>query len=127
MEPCGCRGGMAGGQSLMGGINPWSCMSLSGCARGWVQAWQPKLPPSPGQRRRWVPTPPLLDACIVKSPHPTIYTLRCLLQRFLWKQLRTKAQSHCQWRWEDRDAPGGTLVTWVIGPGSSRTAPLPNE
>ena len=33
---------------------------------------------------------------------------------------------HCRGRRDDGDAPSGTLVTWVIGPGSGRTAPLPN-
>ena len=37
------------------------------------------------------PHPPPPDACILKSPQPTIYTLRWLLQRFLWKQLHTNA------------------------------------
>ena len=106
----------------MGGMNSPSCMSPSGCARGWVQMWQPKLPPSPGQRR-WCPAP--RDACILKSPHPTIYTPRWLLHCFHWKQLHTKAQGHCWWRREDRDAPGGTLVTWVTAPGSGRKASLP--
>ena len=41
-----------------GGVSPPSCMSPSGCARKWVQAWQPKLPLSPEQGGWWVPTPP---------------------------------------------------------------------
>ena len=67
--------------------------------------------------------PPPLGACILKSPHLTIYTLRGLLQRFLWKQLHTKAGSHCWWRREDGDAPGGTLVTWVMGHGQGAQHP----
>ena len=29
--------------------------------------------------------PPPLDACVLRAPHPTIYTLRWLLRRFLHK------------------------------------------
>ena len=71
----------------------------------------------PWSREMMGANPPLLDACILKSPNPTIYTLRCMLQRFLWKQLHAKAQSLCRWRREDGDAAGGTLATWVTGPG----------
>ena len=73
------------------------------------------------------PPPPLPEACILKSPQPTICALQRLLQRFLWNQLHTKAQSHCRWCREDGDAPIWTLVTWVIGPESGRIAPLPND
>ena len=111
-------------------MNLPSGMSLSGCARGLVQAWQQELPPSRGQGRWWVhppPPPERLHACILKSPHRTIYDRRWLLQRFLWKQLHTKAQSHCRWRREDGYAPRATLVTWVTWPELGRTAPLPKD
>ena len=65
--------------------------------------------------------PPRPDVCILKSPHPSIYTLPWLLQRFLWKQLHTKAPSHCQWHWEDGYAPGGTLCD--MGDGAGVEAP----
>ena len=73
------------------------------------------------------PNPPPLDACVLQAPHPTIYTLRWLLQRFLHKQLRCKEQRDCRWRREEGSAPGGVPVSWVTGPGTGRTAPLPND
>ena len=71
--------------------------------------------------------PPPLDACVLRAPHPTIYTLRWLLQRLLHKQLHCKEQRDCRWRREDGSAPGGIPVSWVTGPGTGRTAPLPND
>ena len=71
--------------------------------------------------------PPPLDACVLRAPHPTIYTLRWLLQRFLHKQLHCKEQRDCRWRREEGSAPGGVPVSWVTGPGTGRTAPLPND
>ena len=73
------------------------------------------------------PPPPPLDACVMRAPHPTIYTLRWLLQRFLHKQLHCKEQRDCRWRREEGSAPGGVPVSWVTGPGTGRTAPLPND
>ena len=73
------------------------------------------------------PPPPPLDACVLRAPHPTVYTLRWLLQRFLHKQLHCKEQRDCRWRREDGSAPGGILVSRVTGPGTGRTAPLPND
>ena len=76
--------------------------------------------------REMVPPPPL-DACVLRAPHPTIYTLRWLKQRFLHKQLHCKEQRDCRWRREEGPAPGGVPVSWVTGPGTGRTAPLPND
>ena len=73
------------------------------------------------------PQPPPLDACVLRAPQPTIYTLRWLLQRFLHKQLHCKEQRDCRWRREEGSAPGGVPVSWVGGPVSGRTAPLPND
>ena len=68
-----------------------------------------------------------MDACVLRAPHPTIYTLRWLPQRFLHKQLHCKEQRDCRWRREDGSAPGGIPVSWVTGLGTGRTAPLPND
>ena len=73
------------------------------------------------------PPPPPLDACVLRAPHPTIYTLRWLLQRFLHKHLHYKEQRDCRRRREEGSAPGGVPVSWVTGPGTGRTAPLPND
>ena len=71
--------------------------------------------------------PPPLDACVLRAPPPTIYTLRWLLQRILHKQLHCKEQRDCRWRREEGSAPRGVPVSWVTGPGTGRTAPLPNN
>ena len=73
------------------------------------------------------PPPPPLDACVLRAPHPTIYTLRWLVQRFLHKQLHCKEQRDCRMRREEGSAPGKVPVSWVTGPGTGRTAPLPND
>ena len=52
--------------------------------------------------------PPPLDACVLRAPHPTIYTLRWLLQRFLHEQLHCKEQRDCRWRREEGSAPWGS-------------------
>ena len=74
-----------------------------------------------------VAPPPPLDACVLRAPHPHIYTLRWLLQRFLHKGLHRKEQRDCRWRREDGSAPRGIPVSLVTGPGTVRTAPLPND
>ena len=71
--------------------------------------------------------PPPLDACVLQAPQPTIYTLCWLVQRFLHKQLHCKDQRDCRWRREEGSAPGGVPGSWVTGPGTGRTAPLPND
>ena len=62
-----------------------------------------------------------------EPPHPTIYTLRWLLQRFLHKQLHCNEQRDCRWRRGEGSAPGGVPVSWVTRPGTRRTPPLPND
>ena len=81
----------------------------------------------PSTREVVGPNPSPLDADILKSPQPTIYTLRWLLQHFLWKQLHTKAHSHYRWRRGDRDAPGATLLAWLTGLEPGRATPLPDD
>ena len=68
-----------------------------------------------------------MDAYVLRAAHPTIYTLRWLLQRFLHKQLHCKEQRDCRWRREEGSAPGEVPVSWVNGPGTGRTAPLTND
>ena len=51
--------------------------------------------------REMVGPPPPLNACVLRALHPTICTLRWLLQRFLHKQLHCKEQRDCRWRGEE--------------------------
>ena len=89
---CGCRGGRGlGGSKCEGGdeltilhVTEWMCKRL-GSSMG------AKAATSPWTWEMVGPNHPPVDACILKSPHPTIYTLRWLLQLFRWKQLHTKA------------------------------------
>ena len=82
-----------------GGVNPPSCMSLSGCARSWGHAWQP-LATFRSTKEMVGSTPPPPPGCLhPEIPEPRLYNLLWPLQPFLWTQLHTKAESHFRWRY----------------------------
>ena len=121
------RGQRRGGQSLMGRMNPPSCTSPSGCPRGWVQAWQPNLPPSPSQRR-WCPPPPPLGCLHPENPpshhlHPSVVVATISLEVVPHQGPKPTAAGAGRMGMHQ----AGALVTWVTGPGSGRIAPLPND